>query len=265
MESLVGRMTQHLPSLFPGHGGFALYVDEGTALIRTPEEKNETFVISMVENPCDWYVDLWVSTAQDSASTLHGTFGSAEDPEPFYDLSNSNITKFANWLSWTQGSWSNRTLPTDGPAVMSLRYWDAFMADGEGPSASSYSDLALDQYTNRYGGRAGEDVVEDLHSFSPQDAADCWVSKEAYMQDVRHCLSEYERISGVELDWRPFADELLAEGGAPDAGRRLSCEHYYTPESAASVMLHDRELFDAFSYSTCCGPRTPPAPIPPAA
>lgn len=269
MVGMVNNMTKHLPQNFEGR--FFITLDESMPVVRKPRAEKDTFMISAVENPCDWYVDLWASSAFQDASTLHGMYGGPEDPEPFFDLHNSNASKFANWLLWAQGRWNVNTASNIGvsanasSSVMSPMYWEAFVSKQQ---ARGHSSRTLDEYAKFFGTSLVKAKVDrGLSKLSPNSAVDCWVSKEDYMEDLKNCLSAYEVIAGVHFDWQPFIAELLrqqtieTQGLAPvledNAPARGACEQYYTPELAESVLISDRRLFQAFGYDTCCGSRRP--------
>lgn len=257
--ALFTRMTKTLPVFFPGQGEFYRYYDELAAIDRASDEQN-MFLVSLVRNPCDWYVSLWAHAAQYDAALLHNTFGSEDDPQPFFSDGNRNKTKFANWLHWAQGNWRDEASSPNSNSVMSLRYWEALASKKPvgGLNEHGYNGLTLDKYSRFFDSsevprRAVENNLQEL---SPRDVVDCWIEAEHYMEDTNQCLSEYEEASGVKLDWRPFTQALINKGNAGIPGKepeRESCEYYYTPELAASVMHHDRHIFEAFGYDSCCG------------
>lgn len=256
--SLLGRMTDKLPSLYPGHGEFVHYIDELSPVSSKADGGPKQFVISSIRNPCDWYVSLWAFSSQYDAKALSG-YSSASDPEPFFG-DTSNATKFANWLSWAQGRWSEPHAKSECNAVMSLRYWEALKSGHHvgGINERGYNGATLDKYTQWFDGAPRQRIEDDLKDLSPSKDVDCWVSKENLMEDLQGCLKEYEQLSGVHLDWAPFTEKLAAEKRTADAhaaDNRLECEHYYTPELAESVVRHDRHMFEAFGYDSCCGAR----------
>jgi len=92
----------------------------------------------------------------------------------------------------------------------------------------------------------------DMNSWQPDDNVDCWVRDENMMEDLKHCLTEYEKSSGVSLNWEPFNNP--PEAPPTNVSPREKCEYYYTPEIKDIVLTRDHHLFEKFGYDTCCGP-----------
>jgi len=319
-------MTEHLPLYFPRYRGFFRMIEEQinvASVARTEEENRDLFVISSVRNPCDWYVSLWAYTSQwdpQLNQMVSGRMGN--DPMPFYDELHSdkqnniarqtNTTKFASWMNWTQGLWDEPGSPgvsDKGAGLMTTRYWESFasgedsgcyfssdprgacpgsclaterntfpsegwadgVADPEVQALSTPPPLQLRQTSaeeatsgcgNCYDSTMNDKFIKhvadkpeietDMNAWQPDDNVDCWVRDENMMDDFKLCLQEYERNSGVSLNWEPFYNPPAAP--ETNISPREKCEYYYTPELEDIVLTLDRHLFEKFGYDTCCGP-----------
>lgn len=221
----------------------SLYIPEIRAL--TPERKANTFVISAVRNPCDWYVSLHSFEALSADSSFQ--FGQFDK---FFDRSTyqTNVTKFAHWLRWALGETGQHPVSRDALGVMSLRYWDTLISQDD-LKIPYYDGQVLDQYVKRNTAQSKQNAMS---SFDPSSLVDCWVHDETYNADLTACLRKYETLSGAKLDWTPFemaAADDLRENQSPHE----PCSHYYSQELADLVMAHDRYMFEKFGYKTCCG------------
>jgi hypothetical protein len=204
----------------------------------TPERKSNVFVIASTRNPCDYYVSLWAyQHRKPFAPAQNEKFG-------FFDFgghhAHKNATKFRSWLSWVQGPRFS---------TMSTRFWETLISEQDGLSCWKGSLGTCSKHLD-------DDAVDrDFREKGFKDAVDCWLYVETFTRDLRYCLHKYELVSGVKLNWKPFnvMDEM--KHNPSDHG---ACEDYYTPEAEASVMRTDRRLFEAFGYTTCCGPATHP-------
>jgi hypothetical protein len=209
----------------------------GEVVAVTPERKRNVFLIASTRNPCDYYVSLWAyQHRKPFAAAQNKQFG-------FFDFgghSKTNATKFRSWLSWVQGPRFS---------VMSTRFWETLIAEKDGLSCWKDSLGSCSKHLDDAA------VDRDFRKKGFKDAVDCWVYVETFTRDLRYCLHKYEQVSGVKLDWKPFDAMDEIKHNPSDHG---VCEDYYTPEAEASVMRTDRRLFEAFGYTTCCGPATHP-------
>jgi hypothetical protein len=203
----------------------------------TPKRKRDTFVIASTRNPCDYYVSLWAYQHRKkfapSQNDKYGFFN-------FGDHTHQNATKFREWLDWVQGPHFS---------VMSVRFWETLVVQKDG--LSCWAD-AMGECTKN---KDDEVVHRDLANFDPFDAVDCWMYRETLMPDLRRCLAEYSRVSGQPVNWNALKSFGDLEHNPSE---HMSCDHYYTPEAADSVMKADKYMFEAFGYSTCCGGPTHP-------
>jgi len=233
------------------------YLDELGGLQRGPVGTRNTFWISLARNPCDWYVQLWVNYQPADKQALNNRYGGA-----FFSPGNQDQLKFENWLNWALGDHDD--ISSDSNGMMSLRYSDTIVAGK--PVDWMYNRQHMTEYNsqllNAYAlSRNGDPAVErDLQSFSPKSKVDCWITVENYVESLRNCLSQYEAMANVELDWEPF--DLLIDKPNKKTGdgvvERDQCEAYFTSELAEKVQHRDRHLFEAFGYDTCCGAPTRP-------
>lgn len=247
MIALMNNMTQHLAR--PDEYHFVHYVDELSPLRRSHGQR-KSFVISSVRNPCDWYVDLWSKTEESDRQVLNKQFGSSNDPEPFFDNNNLDAKKFANWMSWALGMHSG----AGGDNVMSVRFWETLIAGKH--VFGGYNGQRLDEYMQSYIGHS--EIESALETFAPSKIVDCWVRDESYAKDLRSCLSKYEQLAAVELNWEPFVERFGNRGDFDErfgtqGTSRGECLAYYTPELAETVLRGDKHMFQAFGYDTCCG------------
>jgi hypothetical protein len=202
----------------------------------THERTHDVFVIASTRNPCDYYVSLW--------AYQHDKWFSGEQNEKhdFFDFGkpHENATKFREWLAWVQGPQFS---------VMSVRFWETLVAQKDGLSCWADSLGSCTKNTN-------DGAVErDLAHFDPFDTVDCWLYTETLMSDLRRCLSQYEKLSGVPVDWSVLDSVEDLNHNPSD---HPTCEHFFTPEAADSVMTTDRHMFEKFGYSQCCGPPSNP-------
>lgn len=253
---VMNQMTEqlrHTPGADP-----VQYLDELGGLQRGPAGARNTFWISLARNPCDWYVQLWASYQPTDRQALNNRYGGA-----FFSVGNQDQLKFENWLNWALGDHDDISPESNG--LMSLRYSDTVVAGK--PVDWMYNRQHMKDYNgqllNAYAlARNGDQTVEtDLQNFSPKSKVDCWITVEHYVESLRNCLSQYEAVAHVELDWEPF--DLLIDSPGRTTGdsvvQRDQCEAYFTSELAEKVQHRDRHLFEVFGYDTCCG--APARPI----
>merc|ERR1719162_2405617 len=239
-------MTQHLAK--PNEYHFVHYVDELSPVLRS--RQHQSFVISSVRNPCDWYVDLWAKTEEKDRQALNSKFGTSTDLEPFFDDDNLDAKKFSNWMSWALA----KNSVASGANIMSIRFWETLIAGKH--VFGGYNGQRLDEYMQSF--NRHPDIESALQTFSPNSVVDCWVSDESYAKDLGKCLGNYEQLTGAELNWEPFV-ERFGDGGDFDerfgtqTAPRGECLAYYTPELAETVLRGDKHMFQAFGYDTCCG------------
>jgi len=233
------------------------YLDELGGLQRGPVSTRNTFWISLARNPCDWYVQLWANYQPADKQALNNRYGGA-----FFSPGNQDQLKFENWLNWALGDHDD--ISSDSNGMMSLRYSDTIVAGRRvdwmynRQHMSEYNSQLLNAYA--LSRNADPAVERDLQSFSPKSKVDCWITVENYVESLRNCLSQYEAMATVELDWQPF--DLLIDKPNKKTGdgvvERDQCEAYFTSELAEKVQHRDRHLFEAFGYDTCCGAPTRP-------
>lgn len=256
---LLKEMTKDLSAAFPKSGGFVELIPESSPLTRNETIRN-TFMISSVSNPCDWYARLWNATSASDADDLNHKFGCPDEPDPFFSQDRRNYSKFANWLTWVQGRWNSAGQSSTWNSVMSLRYWEAMKssvpaeeATDPNIAAENFGTTTLDRYSKSMNaGELGMRVESDLEALSPSSLVDCWVSTENYLEDLQTCLQKYEKLSGVKFNWEPFAEAAVQDRASGVFGLK-ECSDHYTPELASTVLTADRHIFKAYGYDQCCG------------
>jgi len=206
----------------------------------TEKRRGSSFVIAGVRNPCDYYVSLWAYQST-KPWVKNGTDEEAVlERDMFFSEGNSNATKFMNWLSWVQGSHNS---------VMTYRFFETLVDKKEGLTCwgrnvehcqEDFNDAAVDKA---------------MSTFKPSSEVDCWVRAENFLGDIVTCLKLYESVAGVTVHWEALEKFT---GYSMNGSEHGPCEDYYNQDMADNVLQKDRRMFEAFGYSTCCGPATQP-------
>ena len=245
LVSLLVNMTRGMHGLLDKE-----FFDEEHAV--TPERHAGTFIIASIRNPCDYYVSLWAFQSQKRWSTVqnaaHG--GTLWQPEattcdrgrkcPLQpESANSDPEKFEAWVNLTMHK-------RPGHGILTYRFWEQLVEQRD--TLQCWSDNLLD-CADSFDDTA---VSSGMASFDPDANVDCWVRNEMFDDDVKRCLVEYESRSGVMLNWVAFDTRVPVINKAGHA----PCKDFFATKSGleAKIMHADRELAQAFHYSSCCAP-----------
>jgi hypothetical protein len=219
----------------------------------TAEDRQRTFTVGSVRDPCDYYVSCW-SFSRNIPSVVATTGG----PE-FYGISEQlntteDIARFGKWL--------RNTMPGGlGPGLLTARFlWSYFNESVAGAKIPE---------PNLQGWSTQDRLVyaKAATAFDPS-SVDCWIRTETLTDDMRECLSQFEERAGPGIvNWAEYEDiverreqEHAAEttrstSGAniwtKNSGHQPTC-FYYDKASADLVFNTDKEIFEKFGYPACC-------------
>jgi len=246
---------------------------------------NEMVSGSMGGDPKPFYDLAGNKNTTKFASWMNWTQGFWDEPEsPRVSDSSAGLMTTRYWESFASGEDSGCFFSSDPRGACpgsctpqerpgSRDGWSDGVADPENlqlrqTGAQETASDSISGCGNCYDSTVNDKLVKHLgdkpeletamQTWDPKSNVDCWVTNENLMEDLKHCLKEYERVSGVALNWEPF--EHPPPAPKTNVSPHEKCEYYYTPELESIVRGRDRHLFDAFGYDTCCGPAKPWGP-----
>jgi len=219
----------------------------------TPEDRQHTFTVGSVRDPCDYYVSCW-SFSRNIPKVVAATGG-----EEFYGTSEQlnttdDIARFGKWL--------RNTMPDGlGPGLLTARFlWSYFNESVAG---------AVIPEPNLQGWTIQDRLVyaNAAAAFDPS-SVDCWIKTETLTDDMRNCLSLFEERAGPGIvNWKEY-EEIVArrekehaeETTRSTAGNNIWTKNsghqptcfYYDKANADFVFNTDKEIFAKFGYPACC-------------
>jgi len=219
-------------------------VNDNSGLERATINRNETFLISSVRNPCEWYVSWWSMLGQlifkeGKPACMEGirehpycgqegfrkcVVSFFPDNIDIHNFSNEEATAFQHWVTSPQG-WAGRVSKN--------------FADKHGKSFTPW-DFCDNSFRDHYDNLPSRDwTVESV---------DCWIRTENLEDDVHRCVDLYAK-SGGTVNWDKLPKQISKVYSRRDD--RL-CSKFFDQKTAEFVMKHDKLLFEQFGYSKCC-------------
>lgn len=195
------------------------------------------FVIGSVRNPCDYYVSLWAYGSD------HGGAMMAKVPmEHRYLYENTSSTRNSSTDIHRFHKWVRMLNQPGHPGVMSVRFARSYakmerdIRASAPPAALSHQDLMS--------------VKRSLRTPKFLDRVDCWVKLESLNQDAQHCLRDWQRQTGNDVNWTAYEQTFATSKQLQSS--HAPCRTYFTPELEKTIRLLEAPIFKNFKYDTCC-------------
>lgn len=218
----------------------------------TQEDRQHTFTVGSVRNPCDYYVSNWAFFGQTwMVPQLGGPeyFGVSPDLDTAEDQQ-----RFSKWLRYQMPDGR-------GPGLLTTRILWSYFNESVGNAAQPEPNL-------RGWSEADRLIYESAAASFDPSAVDCWIKTETLTDDLSKCLTLFEKRAGSAIvNWKAFNEiierrkrehheQTLKNTGSANIWTKNSghqpCEFYFDAANEAYVRNIDREIFSKFGYSTCC-------------
>jgi len=219
----------------------------------TAEDRQRTFTVGSVRNPCDYYVSCW-SFSRHIPEVVQTTGGAA-----FYGTSEhlnttDDIARFGKWL---RNSMPGRLAPGLLTARFLWSYFNESVAGARHPEPNLQGWSTHDRQI----------YAKAAAAFDPS-SVDCWIRTEKLTADMRHCLALFEKRAGPGIvNWQQY-EEIVARREVEHAMETTSntkgeniwtknSDHqptcfYFDKATADYVYNTDKEIFAKFGYPACC-------------
>jgi len=230
-------------------------IEEGGTL--SEEDRQLTFTVGSVRNPCDYYVSCWAFSGRLPAAVQKAGGFQETGGEEYYGTSDELNTpedqqRFGKWL---------RHVMPDGlaPGLLTARllwsYANQSVANASRPEPNLQGWAEEDRLT----------YYAAALSFDPS-SVDCWVRTETLTDDLRRCLVLFEDRAGSGIvNWNEFNETVALREGEHEDVKDVSmknvwtknsghqpCEFYFDKANADFVLETDSTIFSKFGYSACC-------------
>lgn len=195
--------------------------------------KND-FYIGSIRNPCDYYVSLWASNADNPNGQLRKELSNEKEGDRFFKVSESktseeDIKLFRDFVKHIQGETGVYT----------------------GRLASSYiPDLDLKNYTMRQVSHEKAQEVQDKLKEFTLSQIDCWVSTETLAEDMQDCMKMLAFQRDWPVDWTSYNETAKTVSANPS--KHGKCKDYYDSQTEWVVQHKDHIIFDKFLFNGCC-------------
>lgn len=237
----------------------------------TADDRQRTFTVGSVRNPCEYYVSCWAFGGKlDAWTQRHGNYSFYNTSMEYYGVTDDLNTpedrlRFQKWLRWI--------LPLDVPpglitARMLWSYANESVASAQmpEPTLQGWSDADRQVY---YKAMLAFDVT----------SIDCWIRTEKLTDDLQVCLQRFEAGAADKLvNWVEFNKTVAQRkrehqtfnwttgtdhGEHSDATdtyvwtKRTGhepCDFYFDDSSKEYILKTDSMVFEKFGYQTCCQP-----------
>jgi len=219
----------------------------------TAEDRQRTFTVGSVRDPCDYYVSCW-SFSRNIPQVVASTGGAEFYATSEHQNTTEDVARFGKWL--------RHTMPDGrGPGLLTTRFLWSYFNESVAGAVIPEPNLQGWPMEDR------QIYADAAAAFDPK-SVDCWIRTESLTDSMRDCLSLFEEKAGEGIvNWQEYEDIVerremehekeTTQGTAgkniwtKNSGHQPTC-FYYDKANADFVAEIDKDIFAKFGYPPCC-------------